>query len=73
LRLCPQNLQERLMPHAQFEALERCQQAQRKQGIDSNESTVDDNDDDDGEDAGNPQGESALPKTRIHKTPTITK
>ncbi len=44
------------MPRAQFEALERCQQAWHDWGVDSNESTVDDNNDnDDGvEDAGYP-------------------
>ncbi len=52
----------------QFEALERCQQVRREQGVDSNESTVKDNDDNDAEDAGDPQGEPALLETRICKT-----
>ncbi len=67
-RIRPQSLQERLMPCAQFEALEACCQAQCKQGIDSNELTIDDSDNDDAEDAGDPQGEPALLKTRICKT-----
>jgi hypothetical protein len=64
----PQNLQERLMPCAQFEALERCQQARCKWGVDSDESTIEDDNDNDAEDAGDPQGEPALLETRIHKT-----
>jgi hypothetical protein len=39
-----------------------------EQGVDSNESTVEDNNDNNAEDAGDPQGEPALLKTRIHKT-----
>ncbi len=66
--MCPQNLQERLMPHTQFEALEKCRQARREQGIDSDKWTVKDDNDNDAEDAGDPQGERALLKTRIHKT-----
>jgi hypothetical protein len=66
--MCPQNLQERLMPRAQFEALKRRQQAQRDWGVDSNESTIEDDNDDDAEDAGDPQGEPALLKTRIRET-----
>jgi hypothetical protein len=68
LRLHPQNLQERLMPCAQFEALERHRQAWHNQGIDSDKSTVNDDNDNDAEDAGDPQGEPALLKTRIRKT-----
>ncbi len=68
MRLHPPNLQERLMPCTQFEALERGQQTWCKRGIDSNELTVKDNNDDDAEDAGGPQGELALLKTRIRKT-----
>jgi hypothetical protein len=68
LRLRPQNLQERLMTHAQFEALERCQQARCKRSIDSEKSTVEDNNDDNTEDAGDHQGEPALLETRIHAT-----
>jgi hypothetical protein len=65
-RTRPQTLQERLMPCAQFEVLEvRCQ-VRCERGIDSDESTVDDNgDNDDAEDAGDPQGEPALVETRI--------
>jgi hypothetical protein len=49
-RMHPQNLQERLMPCAQFEALERHQQARRDRGVDSNELTVKDDNDNDAED-----------------------
>ncbi len=56
------------MPHAQFEALEANCQAQREQGVNSDKSTVeDDNDDSDAEEAEDPQGEPALAETRIHK------
>jgi hypothetical protein len=68
LRLRPQNLIERLMPCTQFEALEKRQQAQCKQGIDFDELTIKDNNDNDAEDAGDPQGEPALLETRIRKT-----
>jgi hypothetical protein len=68
VRIGPQNLQERLMPRAQLEALERRRQAQREQDIDSNKSTIKDNNDDDAEDAGDPQGEPACLETRIRKT-----
>jgi hypothetical protein len=52
------------MPHAQYEALEAHRQAQRERGVDSDKSTInDDNDDDDDEDAGDPQGEPALLET----------
>ena len=54
------------MPHAQFEALEAHCQAQREQGVNSDKSTVeDDNDDSDAEEAEDPQGEPALIDTRI--------
>jgi hypothetical protein len=66
--MCPQNLQERLMPCAQFEALERCRQARCDRGIDSYKLTIKDDNDDDVEDAGDPQGELALLETRIHET-----
>jgi hypothetical protein len=46
----PQTLQERLMPHAQFETLKRCQQAWRERGIDSDESTIQDEDKDNEDD-----------------------
>jgi hypothetical protein len=68
VRSRPQTLQERLMPHAQFEALEAPCQAQHEWGIDSDKLTVNDKDDDNAEDAGDPQGEPALLKTRIHET-----
>ncbi len=56
------------MPCTQFEALERRQQARSEQGIDSDKSTVKDDDDDNAEDAGDPQGEPAFLKTRSRKT-----
>ncbi len=55
------------MPHAQFEALEAHRQARRERGIDSDKSTVDDDDNNDAEDAGDPQGEPALLETRIRE------
>ncbi len=64
----PQNLQERLMPHTQFEALETCRQARHEQGIGSDKLTVEeDNNDDDAEKTEDPQGDLALIKTRICK------
>jgi hypothetical protein len=66
-RIHPQSLQERLMPRAQFEALEAHCQARREQGVDSNKSTIDNNDND-ADDAGDPQGEPALLETRIRET-----
>ncbi len=56
------------MPCTQFEALERCRHARRERGVDSNESTVEDDNNDDAEDAGDPQGEPALLETRIRET-----
>jgi hypothetical protein len=56
------------MPHAQFEALERCRQARHERGVDSKKLTIKDDNNDDAEDAGDPQGEPAFLKTRIHKT-----
>jgi hypothetical protein len=50
LRMRPQTLQERLMPRAQFEALEQHRQAWRDRGIDSDEETVQDKDEDEDED-----------------------
>ncbi len=64
----PQNLQERLMPRAQFEALERIRQARHDRGVDSDKSTVKDGNDNDAEDAGDPQGEPDLLETRIRET-----
>jgi hypothetical protein len=43
------------MPCAQYEALEACCQARHEQGVDSDESTINDDDDNDNaEDAGDP-------------------
>jgi hypothetical protein len=69
VRTRPHTLQKRLMPHAQFEALEARHQARRERGVDSDESTVkDDDDNDDTEEAEDPQGDPALlVKTRICK------
>ena len=67
-RVRPQNLQERLMPCAQFEARERVRQARRKRGIDSDESTVQDKDEDDGDNGDDPQEEAAPLETRIRET-----
>jgi hypothetical protein len=65
-RTRPQNLQERLMPCAQFEALEAHHQEQHDQGVDSDKSTVkDNNNDDNAEEAEKPQGDPALVETRI--------
>jgi hypothetical protein len=40
----------------------------RNRGVDSDKSTVEDDNDDDAEDEGDPQGEPALLKTRFCKT-----
>ncbi len=53
------------MPHAQFEALKRCQQAWRDRGIDSDKSTVQEEDKDDEDD---PQEEAAPLEARIRET-----
>ncbi len=53
----PQTLQEKLMPCAQFEALEQRQQAWHDRGVDSDEETVRDEDKDEDED--DPQEEPA--------------
>jgi hypothetical protein len=66
LRMGPQTLQERLMPRAQFEALERCRQAWRDRDVDSDKETVQDEDEDDNED--DPQEEATPLEARIHKT-----
>ncbi len=63
LRTRPQTLQERLMPCAQFEALERCQQG-RDRGVDSGESTIQDED----KDEDDPQEEAVFLEARIRKT-----
>jgi hypothetical protein len=54
------------MPHAQFEALKRCWQAWRARGVDSDKSTVQDEDKDDDED--DPQEEAAPLEARIRET-----
>ncbi len=64
LRTHPQTLQERLMPHAQFEALKQRQQAWRDRGIDSDKSAVQDED----EDEDDPQEEAAPLVARIRET-----
>jgi hypothetical protein len=67
-RVRPQNLQDRLMPHAQFEARERVRQARRERGVDSDKSTIQDEDEDDGDIGDNPQEEAAPFKARIRET-----
>ncbi len=67
-RVCPQNLQERLMPCAQFDTWERVRQARCKRGIDSDELTVQDEDEDDGDDGDNLQEEAAPLEARVRKT-----
>jgi hypothetical protein len=67
-RVRPQNLQEQLMPCAQFEAQERVRQAQREKGIDSDKSTVQDKDEEDGDNGDDLQEEAAPRGARIHKT-----
>jgi hypothetical protein len=67
-RVRPQNLQERLMPCAQFEARERVRQAWRERGVDSDKSNVQDKDEDDGDNGDDPQEEAAPLKARICET-----
>jgi hypothetical protein len=67
-RMHPQNLMERLMPLAQFEARERVRQAQRKRGVDFDEATIQDKDEDDDDDRDDPQEEAAPLEARIHET-----
>jgi hypothetical protein len=67
-RVRPQNLQVRLMPCAQFEAWERVRQARRKRGIDSDKSTIQDEDEDDSDDGDDPQAEAAPLEARIRET-----
>jgi hypothetical protein len=64
----PQNLMERLMPHAQFEARERVRQARRERGVDSDEATVQDKDKDGGDNGDDPQEEAAPLEARICET-----
>ncbi len=59
------------MPCAQYEALEAHCSAQHERGINSDESTVKDNDDDDAEEAEDPQEDPALVKTRIREDTVI--
>jgi hypothetical protein len=56
------------MPCAQFEARERVRQARRERGVDSDESTVQEEDKEDGEDEDDPQEEAAPIETRIRET-----
>jgi hypothetical protein len=67
-RVLPQNLQERLLPHAQFEARERVRQVRHERGVDSDESIVQDEDKDDGDDGDDPQDKSAPLKASIRNT-----
>jgi hypothetical protein len=69
LRTRPQTLQESLMPCAQFEAFERCQQARCDRGVDSDEETVQDEDEDDNED--DLQEEAAPLEARVCKTTNV--
>jgi hypothetical protein len=66
LRTRPQTFHERLMPRAQFDALEQRRQAWRDRGVDSDKETVQDGDKDDDED--DPQEEPAPLKARIRTT-----
>jgi hypothetical protein len=66
LRTHPQTFHERLMPHAQFEALEQHRQARRDRAVDSDEETIRDKDKDDNED--DPQEEPAPLEARIRTT-----
>ena len=67
LRTRPQTLQERLMPRAQFEALKRRRQARHDRGVDSDKSTIRDEDEDkDGKD--DPQKEAPPLEARIRTT-----
>ncbi len=54
LRQRPQTFHERLMPCAQFEALEQHRQARRDRGVDSDEETVQDETKDEDEDEDDP-------------------
>jgi hypothetical protein len=67
-RVHPQNLQERLMPRAQFEARERVRQARRERGVDSDKSTIQDDDKDDGDNGADPQAKAAPLEARIRET-----
>jgi hypothetical protein len=71
-RVRPQNLQERLMPCAQFEARERVRQARQERGVDSEKSTIQDEDEDDGDNVDDPQEEAAPLEARIRETTVDT-
>jgi hypothetical protein len=60
------------MPCAQFEAWERVRQARHERGVDSDKSTIQDEDEDDGENVDDPQEEAAPLKARIRKTTVDT-
>jgi hypothetical protein len=55
------------MPRAQFEALERRQQARHDRGVDSDKETIQDKDKEEDED--DPQEEAAPLEARIRKPP----
>jgi hypothetical protein len=56
------------MPCTQFEARERVRHAQGKRGVDSYESTIQDEDEDDGDNGDDLQEEAAPLEARIRKT-----
>ncbi len=68
LRTRPQTFHEPLMPHAQFEALEQCQQAWHDRGVDSDEETVCDETKDSDEDEDDSQEEPAPLEAKIRTT-----
>ncbi len=68
LRQRPQTFHERLMPHAQFEALKQCRQAWGDRGVDSGEETIRDETKDSDKDEDESQEELAPLKARIRTT-----
>jgi hypothetical protein len=68
LRTRPQTFHERLMPRAQFEALEQHRQALRDRGVDSDEETVRDETKDEDKDEDDSQEEPAPLEARIRMT-----
>ncbi len=68
LRMRPQTFHERLMPCAQFEALEQCRQARRDRVKNSNEETIQDETKDKDEDDDDSHEEPAPLEARIRKT-----
>ncbi len=68
LRTRPQTLQERLLHHAQFEALKQRRQAWHDRGLDSDEETVQDEDNDD--DSDDPH-EAPVPLEARMRTTTV--